>query len=265
MFTKTHVPIHTFQAHSYFWGTQSILAAGMSEPSNPIFSWIEKSAKKKAVHESEKEKEHHAKPEKDKSAFLAEAEAVFVHEKKEKKPKEEKERKEKVPSESKPHAEAEKKPKDRKEKPSSPSEKIAKKEAQSQPLFEKIDDPQKEKKEKKDFVSLIPKSPRKEAGLRDSEGQSKESNSKQQHVNPELPFAAIDTSEFLASDYITTDAALAKEVLAKARKPCDTVVGKVLLVYRKKETDPCPEASHIVTIRYGERSYSAAFDICLAL
>jgi len=95
--------------------------------------------------------------------------------------------------------------------------------------------------------SLLPKSPRKEGSLRDSEGMSKESN--KHVVNPDVPLVAIDTSEFLASDYVTTDAALAKEILAKARKPSDTVVGKVLLVYRKKETDPCPEASHIVTIR----------------
>lgn len=233
----------------------------MSEPSNPIFTWIEKSATKKKDHDKEK-KEKEPKPEKKKEEVIAEAEAVFLKDKKDKserKPKEEKSKERKLEREKEVHHEAksdhghEKADKNKKEEKSKEKRGDAQtsQAGQVETKFDATEHSAAPKKEKKDLSSLIPKSPRRDGGsLRESDG-SKDTHKQVTLQAPDVPQAAIDTSEiFLASDYVTSDAALAKEILAKARKPNDTVVGKVLLVYRKKEHDPCPDASHIVTIRY---------------
>lgn len=214
----------------------------MGEPSNPIFNWIEKSTNKK---KHEGEKKEHKPSEKDRNYVIAEAEAVFIHNKRdksekkepkvesEKKVKEHKAEKEKKDSGT-PRKREEKESKSTPDRAASEDKETRRDQAQAQHLFEKLEDAN---KKEKSHAALIPKSPR---SVRDSESKAVTENIAE----------AYDNAEFLASDYVTTDAALAKEILARARKPTDTVVGKVLLVYRKKDSDPCPEASHIITIRY---------------
>jgi hypothetical protein len=67
----------------------------------------------------------------------------------------------------------------------------------------------------------------------------------------------LDDELFDANNFQSANPRLAEKVYKMASKPNETCVGKLLLVYRRKDTDDETEASHMITIRQpdGLRSF----------